>query len=121
MKTFGILLAAAFATYFTPMEAHNQQKMSSMTQADKKIYVSPENLYFGNEGIFWQASQDNWVPVSGVNHDSQGIYLARGGISWDYYVCNSCGKHFASEPSECDVCGGTSFEYKHEDIWDRRT
>lgn len=41
------------------MQAHNQQKMPAVEQADQKIYVSPENLYFGNDGIFWQASHDN--------------------------------------------------------------
>ncbi len=103
------------------MEAHNQQQPSSTTQADEKVYVSPQNLRLGNEGIFLQASRDNWIPISSVNCDSQGIYLMRGILSWSYYICKSCGKRFPANPIECDSCGCTDFDFEYEDYWDRRT
>ena len=99
------------------MEAHNQYKIAS----EKKIYVNAENLYVCDEGIFWQAKQGEWLPISGIERDSQGIYLTKLGISWSYEVCKTCGKRYKSRPSECDVCGGTEFELEYEDIWDRRT
>lgn len=118
MRALGILLTAAFVAYFTPIEAHNQLKPSS---TDEKIYVKAENLYFGDEGIFWQAGQASWVPVSSVNCDSQGLYLTRANISLVCFVCTACGRSYRYKPSRCENrdCNSTSFEPVYEDMWDR--
>lgn len=120
MKIFGILMTFAFAAYFTPVEAHIQYNSPSIKKADEKIYVSPENLYFGEEGIFWQTSPNCWLPITGIDTDAGGVYLTGGRvISWGYYVCTTCGRRYKSQPISCDDCGNTSFDFEYEDIWDR--
>lgn len=122
MKIFGFCLAVALIAHFTPMKADNQEKHSSIDKTERKIYVPSNDLSFGDDGIFWQINQGTWVRVSGVDCDSQGIYLTGSRvISRMYAICRSCKTRYTQPyPSKCEVCGNTSFDYEYEDIWDRR-
>lgn len=119
MRTFGFFLVFAFAAHFIPAGAQNQQK-PLLKKNERKVYVSAENLYFGNEGIFWQANQNQWIPISGVDCDSDGIYLTGSRISSCRLICKNCRRVYTEPfPSECETCGNTDFNFEYEDVWDR--
>ena len=73
MRTFGILLAFAFAAHFIPAEAQNQQK-PLLTKNEIKLYFKTENIVIDDNAIFVSIS-DDWIETNVIRSDEQGLYV----------------------------------------------
>lgn len=73
---------------------------------DSKFYLNPDRACITGEGIFLHSDYMGVVALSNLIHHSAGMYTVG---AYDYYMCNNCGSCYSYEPSECSVCGGTSF------------
>lgn len=85
------------------MELHSISDSSVVEIKGEKLYLNPDRLSFSEDGITLNTDFLGPVVLSHVVHDKDGFRL-----SFAVYRCNSCGRHYSSQPSECS-CGSKDF------------
>lgn len=85
------------------LELHSISDSSVVEVKGEKLYLNPDRLSFSADGIILNTDFLGPVVLSHVVHDEDGFRL-----SFAVYRCNSCGRHYSSQPSECS-CGSKDF------------
>ena len=75
---------------------------------ENKYYLNAEKIYVVHDGIYLVSDYCGSLSVSNLAQDNEGMYTVG---AYGHYICNGCGTRYQSYPSECGVCGGTSFTY----------
>ena len=85
------------------MELHSINDSSVVKIIGEKLYLNPDRLSFSEDGITLNTDFRGPIALSHVVHDKDVFRL-----SFAIYRCNSCGRHYSSQPSQCS-CGSTDF------------
>lgn len=83
MKTIVLL---AFIGILLPVASYAQSAKESEIQ---KIYIKPSQFTFTDEGMFAYVESE-WIPVSSLYSDAEGVYLAYSKYPWMRWIC-TCG------------------------------
>src|SRR5262249_25755798 len=87
-------------------QLHNLNDTSILYVNDDKYYLNIERIYVVQDGMYLNSDHCGLLALSNLMRDQAGMYTV--GLYY-HYECDGCGACYNSCPSECGVCGGTSF------------
>jgi hypothetical protein len=110
MMALSAFSAEVFANDFLQKDLltqlYNLNDTSILDVKEDKYYLNTERIYVVQDGMYLNSDHFGLIALSILMSDHAGTYTV--GLYY-HYECDSCGACYSSSPSECGVCGGTSF------------